>query len=663
MKTLEALPGVSSIEIGSGHSKPVIRGLGFNRILVLENGIRHEGQQWGSDHGLEIDQFAANTVEVIKGPASLLYGSDAIGGVLDIKHNRIPAKNSLTGTADFIAKSNNGLLGTSLYAAGRKGKFYLGLRATILDYGDYTVPTDSIDIYSYRVPLYKNRLRNTAGNERGIHMNFGYFGEKLQSKFFLSKLNSNSGFFANAHGLEPRSVDAEFHDRSSRDIQYPRHQVGHIKLVNNSTLFSGQYRIDASLGFQRNERSEWSDYVDHGFMPSSFPDTLEFPHDLERHFDKFIYSGNLKIAYNYSKRTVFLSGFNADYQHNAIDGRQFIIPAFRQFNGGLYITGKHSINTRNILNAGIRYDYGRIRTQSYFDWFMTPFGTGEIESWEYVQRAEEIDRKFSNSSWSVGYNYNGEFLSFRTNIGKSFRMPIAKELAANGVNYHHFSFEKGDPGLSPEISYQLDAGFDYRIGKMIFGASPFINYFSNYIYLNPGFEHDRLYGNGNQIFQYQQSKVFRAGAELFFQYMISKSIQASMVADHVYSEQLSGDKKGFTLPFSPPPSVVFGLEYKRDKVGQLEDAYARVNYRISASQKNIVPPEEITKGFQVLNLSLGVTMKISKQDVMISMQAQNLLNSRYFNHTSYYRLINVPEPGRNFIINISIPVNIESKNY
>jgi len=234
-------------------------------------------------------------------------------------------------------------------------------------------------------------------------------------------------------------------------------------------------------------------------------------------------------------------------------------------------------------------------------------------------------------------------------------MPIAKELAANGVNYHRFSYEVGDSGLSPEISYQFDAGLEYFSKKFAVGATPFINYFSNYIYLNPTPEHDRLYGNGNQVFYYTESKVLRYGAEIHAHYEVLQNLQLGIIGEYVYSEQLSGEKKGFTLPFSPPASAIFNVKYQRSKLKFVENAYFSFDYRITASQNNIVPPEEPTEGYQVINLAFGGDIPMGKQKVNISMQVQNLLNTKYFNHTSFYRLINVPEPGRNFIVNISIP--------
>lgn len=194
MKSLERLPGISTIDIGSGQSKPVIRGLSFNRVVVVENNIKHEAQQWGADHGLEIDQYAVDYVEIIKGPASLMYGSDAIGGVIDMKNNKLPEKNTISGAVDISGKTNNDFIGTSVSLEGRKDWFFASLTATLLDYGDFRVPTDSVDIYNYRAALHDNYMRNTAGNEQNFHLSFGLVKDKIQSRFYLSNVNSKSGF-------------------------------------------------------------------------------------------------------------------------------------------------------------------------------------------------------------------------------------------------------------------------------------------------------------------------------------------------------------------------------------------------------------------------------------------------------------------------------------
>jgi len=659
LKSLERLPGISTIDIGSGQSKPVIRGLGFNRVMVIENNIKHESQQWGADHGLEIDQYSIDNVEILKGPASLMYGSDAIGGVIDMKNRNTPSENTLGGTIDLSGKTNNNFLGSSFSLYGRKKSFFADLRATFVEYGDYKIPADSVDIYSYRAAIYKNQLRNTAGNEQNLHLSVGIIKKKLQSKFHISSVNNKSGFFANAHGLEPRNIDTELHDKSSRDILFPYQMVSHLKITNTSEYTWDKLKLECDIGFQRNFRQEWSQYVNHGYMPAVSPDTLKFNPNLERQFEKYVYSANVKLAYQWSDRMQFIGGVNNELQNNTTDGRGFIIPNYNQLNMGSFLFAKYILTKKSQLQAGIRYDYGAIKTTTYYDWFPSPNINNGDTTLQYLQRVGSIYRNFSNLSWSIGYNYNLENWLLKANIGKSFRMPIAKELAANGVNYHHYSYEIGNQNLSPEISYQLDLGLEYNSKRIAIGVSPFLNYFSNYIYLNPSYEHDRFYGNGNQIFYYTQSEVMRYGSELHAHYELLKPLQLGLIGEYVYSEQLSGSKKGFSLPFSPPFSAILNLKYHRNKIALVYDTYLSVDFKYTASQQNIVPPEEITEGNQLINVSVGGLFKIKNQKINVSMQVQNLLNSKYFNHTSYYRLINVPEPGRNFVINITIPFSTQ----
>ncbi|WP_289055081.1 TonB-dependent receptor [Carboxylicivirga marina] len=655
MNSLERLPGVTTIDIGSGQSKPVIRGLGFNRVVVVENNIKHEAQQWGADHGLEIDQYAVENIEVIKGPSSLMYGADAIGGVIDIKNRKTPINNRYGGVVDITGKSNNNLLGSSVMVYGRKNTLFGSIRATLLDYADYKVPADYVDVYGYKVPLYNNELRNTAGKEQNLHLNFGIIKDKFKSRFNVSNVHTKSGFFANAHGLEPQQVDTAMHDKSNRDILLPYQQVNHFKVTNTSSYTFDKLKLMLDIGYQHNFRQEWSRYGSHGWMPPVFPDTLDFHKNIEREFDKKVYSGNAKAFYALNEKTQLIVGFNSEFQDNQIDGRGFLMPAYQQLTMGGYAIAKHAISKKSMIQAGIRYDYGRIQINEYTDWYQTQVVEGNDTTMQYLQRADYMDRQYSNISWSVGYNYNPGKWSYKFNVGKSYRMPTAKELGANGVNYHYFRYEVGNSNLSPETSYQLDAGIEFANQTFAIGTTPFINYFPNYIYLNPTPYHNREQGAGFQIFEYTQSEVFRYGGEIHAHYEPIKHLQLGIMAEYVYSLQLSGKKEGFTIPFSPPASALINLKYHRTRISVIDNPYLTIDYRLTATQNNIVPPEEVTPGYQLINLGMGGEIKLGRQKVMLSMQVQNLLNREYLDHTSFYRLINVPEAGRNFIVNISIP--------
>jgi iron complex outermembrane receptor protein len=659
MKTLERLPGIKTIGIGSGQSKPLIRGLGFNRVVVLDRGIKHEGQQWGADHGLEIDQFAAGEVELLKGAASFTYGSDAIGGAINIKPAPVPAPNSFGGSVDLIGKTNNNLYGSSANLFARNKNWFYDARATFQNYGDYRVPTDKVYVYDYEVKLADSYLRNTAGQETGLHLNTGFLGENFRSIFYLSNSFNKSGFFANAHGLEPRRVDETLHDASARDILMPSQQVNHFKLINKTELQLNRHQLAFEIGYQRNFRQEFSQYVNHGYMPSSYPADLKIPENLEREFDKQVYSLNLKDKITHGKHEITL-GTNTEYQNNQINGWTFLVPAFKQFSSGAFIYDKFKLSENSILHGAIRYDYGQIRMQPYTDWFTSDVTSGKTTVSEKLVRAANLNRTFNSLVWSAGINYNLSQFALKFNVGKSFRMPIAKELGANGVNYHYFSYERGNPNLDAEKSYQADLSLSWNADRWSVQFSPFYNYFPNYIYLNPTPNYDYFYGAGNQVFQYSQSSVMRYGAELQFKYCLFKNLSAEVLGEYLYAEQLSGDKKGYTLPFSPPQSVLFNLTYTLPQIGKLQDSYFSVDYRITSKQDNIVPPEKKTQGYQVLNVQAGTKLHLYKQPIMISLQAQNLLDTKYLNHTSFYRLIELPEAGRNIILSLKIPFKISN---
>lgn len=656
MKTLERLPGISTIGIGSGQSKPLIRGLGFNRVVVLDKGVKHEGQQWGADHGLEIDQFAAGEVELIKGAASFIYGSDAIGGVIDVKPSSMPRKNSFGGSVNLIAKSNNNHYGTSVNLFGRYENWFFDSRVTHQDYADYRVPADTVFIYDYAVGLYRNMLRNTAGKETGLHFHTGYIGNRLRSTFFISNIFSRSGFFANAHGLEPRNVDVKLHDRSSRDVLMPSQDVNHFKIINQTRLDLSGNRLELELGYQRNFRQEFSHYVPHGYMPSIYPPEIPVPLNLEREFDKAVYSLNLRNNLLFASHSI-TAGFNAEYQDNTIGGWSFLVPSFKQTTVGGFIYDKLKINEHLLLHAAVRYDYGNTRMFQYADWFKSETTKGNVVVSENLIRASNLNRNFNSLVWSAGLNYNQDRFTLKANIGKSFRMPIAKELAANGVNYHYFSYERGDPNLSPEQSYQADLSVGWNTEKWTALISPFYNYFPNYIYLNPSATYDYYYGAGNQVFQYAQSRVMRYGAEVQFKYKIHKTLYSEIFGEYLYARQLSGDKKGYTLPFSPPASALLNLTWSPAGIAIFKDTYVSADYRLTGKQNNIVPPEKKTPGYQMVNIQAGMKLKLYSQPVILSFQVQNLLNRRYLNHTSFYRIIQLPEAGRNMILSVKIPFN------
>lgn len=633
MQTMEGIPGVKAISIGSGQSKPTIRGLGYNRMVVSENGIKHEGQQWGDDHGLEIDQFSVDRAEVIKGPSALLYGSDAIGGVLLLRSNQMP-KDSLEGSVQLFGRTNNGQIGAAAKIGGRGERWYCRANVTWIDYADYKVPTDSIQYYSYWIRLKDGRLRNTAGCERNGSFLLGYSGRKVRTSLRLSDSYAKSGFFANAHGLEVRLSNIDY-DHSRRDVDLPYQWVNHFKAHSHTTWYCKRVSMEVNLAYQNNYREECSEPVSHGYMPK--PDN-----SLERRFNKSTYTYNYQARYHLGKHA-FHGGLDGEYQYNRRGGWGFIIPDFETNSLGMFLLDRFKFRKNLIFNAGARLDFAKTHIHGYHDWYPTPVGSEMV----CLERSTDLTRKFHNLSWSFGANYNVGQWVFKANAGSGFRMPIPKELGANGINYHIFRYERGNVQLDPEKSYQLDLGFSWSNDALVVQVDPYLNYFSNYIYLSP----TSRYVEGLQLYNYTQARVLRLGWEAQMVYTFAKHWEALLQGEYLHARQKSGEKKGYTLPFTPPWSTDAGLTYKYNWKG---DGFVGLKAHVVGRQDEIVPPEKTTDGYWTLNFSAGKSFPLRRSKLNVSLHADNLLNRRYYNHTSYYRLIDVPEPGRNLSMKVGL---------
>ena len=617
--SLRSIPGVQARSIGSGQSKPAIRGMGSGRIAVAVDGIKHEGQQWGDDHGLEIDQFAIDRIEIIKGPGALLYGSDAIGGVLALYTNYLPTE-PFAGCVHLFGRTNNASWGLSARLEGRRNHFYWRAHLSSTEYADYVVPTDYVEYYSYRIPLHNGQLRNTAGHERNASLSAGYVdaGFRNDLKAFLTY--AKSGFFANAHGLEVRLSEIDY-DASRRDIDLPWQSVSHATVQNHSHWHGDGFTIDADVAWQYNHRQECSEPVSHGYMPK--------PSDeRERIFRKHTFTGKLTARLYFSDDHQLQTGVDGEFQHNRRGGWGFIIPDFETLSTGLFAVDKWQISKMLSLNIGVRYDHVQTAIHAYTDWYPT--------EGSFKQRSDEILRRFDSFTWSLGLSWAPNRWVLKANVGKSFRVPIPKELGADGVNYHIFRYEKGNPDLSPEASYQFDLGFNFLGEKLTLRVDPFLNWFPNYIYLNPSAD----YYEGLQRYAYTQAQVFRAGAEIQFSWHIFHFLEAEAKGEYLFARQLTGEKKGYGLPFSPPWGGELSLKYTF-----LKDGYVSLSTRFAGAQRDIVPPEKTTEGWWTLHAQAGKDFRWGDTVLKVALQADNLLNRRYYDHTSYYRLIGVPEPG------------------
>ncbi len=656
IKSIERLPGVNSMDIGANASKPIIRGMSFNRVVVSQDGVKQEGQQWGADHGLEIDPFSIETAEIVKGASGIEYGSDAIGGYINISNNKLPAKKSISGEVNFLTKSVNDTYGGSLFFQGRSDKYFFKFRTTALDFGDYRVPTKSISYLSRIMKVYNNRLKNTAGKEYDLSFSVGRVSDVYKTTFSVSNVYQKAGFFPGAHGIP--DDESVIHDGDYRNIEYPYQEAGHFKAQNQTKFFLNNGNVILDFGFQDNLRQEWSSFHTH-YPGQPKPKRNE---DLELKFHLKTYSANVK----YDFKTLFGNftiGTQSQFKDNNVGGYNFLLPEYESLSLGAFTQAEINVNDKLKVNGGIRYDYSGVSIGSFFDEILYQYLLSRPdpdinEAEEYAQRSYALDENYGDLSWMLGLVYKpNEKLITRMNLGKAFRMPTAIELGSNGIHHGSFRHEKGDVNLKSEKGFYFDGNIEWGNSNWIIEASFYMYLFSNYLYLQPTGEFSKL-PHGGQIYKYSQSEALVTGNELSIQRKwLGDKIESIITLEHIYNRRLSSDKsQRYPLPFTPPVNSFIELDYKpRIKSKTLKDSRLFINTRFALKQNRVSNNEEKTDGYMIYGLGVSSQVMFTKQKIEFVLQGNNLLNTKYFNHVSFYRKVEIPEQGRNIQLLVKVP--------
>lgn len=638
-ESLSRLPGLDAINTGVGIAKPVIRGLSFNRVIVNDQGIKQEGQQWGADHGLEIDAFAVSRVEVVKGPASLQYGSDGLGGVINLMPAPVPPNNQVSGSLTLLGKSNNAHLGASARLAVNRNDWWLSARYTQQDFGDYRVPADTFVYQGFVLPLFDGYLKNTAGNEENLKVQLGLRRDWGITRLTYSRYDLEAGLFAGAVGA-PRSYALQ-PDGNRRNIDLPAQAVTHHKLIFNQVLVFGEDHLTVDLGWQRNLRQELS-FPEFHNQPEIDPNNF-----LALQLDLQTWTGNLHYEQRLSGQWKNTYGASVQYQRNRRRGWEFLLPDFETLRSGVFvITHFEPETSRWRFSGGLRADLGS-NTSQPFDRYVWDSNARITDSLSVPM----TDDLFWNWSGSVGgrYTLQPQHAWLKVHLGKSFRVPYPSETVSNGVHHGTFRHEQGNPELTSEQGYQLDLGLDWQRGRWQAHLATYFNYFDNFIYLGPSGRLSTLPEAG-QIFRYQQTDALYSGFELDWQVQLTQGLRFQQAAEYVWNYNLM---TSLSLPFTPQPSLLSELAYRRTpQATWAEEWYVTLSHRyVLANGPNRVDRNERpTPAYQLVDATLGTTLHWQPCELDLSLQGQNLLDAAYLNHLSRYRLINVPEQGRNLVL-------------
>lgn len=634
---LEKIPGINSITTGVGIAKPVIRGFSGNRITVNDHGIRQEGQQWGSDHGLEIDPYLVDRIEIIRGAASLIYGSDAMGGVINIVEPVVLPKGAFHSSILGVYRGNNDHFGTSVSVSARPSDWHFSGRVTLQDYGDYRVPASSFVYNSFELPIFDERLKNTAGSEFHLAGSVGKIFSKGSVRLSVSNYQQQTGLFPGAVGI-PRSFALQ-QDGDTRNTDIPMQEVNHFKAVVNTKMQIGKGRLEADIGFQRNDRSELSFPHAHGQAPQPVGNLA---HGLL--LNTATVNSRYYLAFNEKWETTF--GFSSQLQSNERSGFEFLLGNYDSFQVGVFGLVEFSPSEELTYSFGLRQDIAFIDIEPHF----MPVYASPDEIIGTTQRGPEVNRTFGQPSGAVGLSWNpSDTWNLKMNLGRSFRFPSPPELGLNGIHHGTFRHEMGDPNLNPEQGWQLDIGVYRMSQKFNISLLPYLNYFENFIFLRPTAQFSPLPEAG-QMFIYTEASAFHTGAEFQALWKIHRKLKLETSLEYTYNYNLDN---GLPIPFTPPLLSRTEVSYYLQRDAENE-AYFFAEAVIAAAQNLTDLNEPPTPGYEIFNAGFQLSRSFNKYAVHFQIMIRNFADKFYLNHLSRYRLLNLPEPGRNIMVSLRL---------
>jgi iron complex outermembrane recepter protein len=672
---IAAIPGVASVTTGPNVSKPYIRGLGYNRMLTLFDGVRQEGQQWGDEHGIEIDKYLIDRVEVVKGPASLMYGSDALAGVVNLIPNQPAHPNKISGDATIEYQTNNGMYGGSAFLTGNKNGFEWGGRLSTRAATNYQNPVDG--------RVYNTGYKETAANAFiGLHKQWGYSHLNLslydnQQEIPDGSRDSLTRKFTKqiteADTIRPIVSDEELKLYTIT----PLHQrIQHYRAFLKNIFFFGNSRLSVNLGYQRSVRREYSHpEAPYQETPGLYLQLNTFNYDLKYFLPEY-------------NKWAIVAGANGMYQtNNVTSGTEFVIPSYKQFDFGGFATIKKDFGKLNI-SGGLRYD---VRSFSNDELYTKPNAVSGFD--QPVTGADTVgadkpfstySKTFTGLSGSIGLAYSvTDAFTIKANIARGYRAPNISEISANGVHPGTGFYQIGNDNFKPEFSLQSDIGFLYSSKVVNTGASIFINQIDNYIYntklLNPDGT-DLLTNSGGQdypTYKYQQGKVVLYGAEANLDFHIIKPLHFENTFSVTYGDNKSytGTEKNSTnkyVPFMPPLRYMGELRYDLAANSKLlTNSFIKLQVSSTASQDRVFTynnTETATQGYTLVNLGAGIGFKNEKGKNIINVYilANNIFDVAYQDHLSRLKYfeqysaspngkLGIYNMGRNISLKIVVP--------
>lgn len=593
MDGVSTIPGVNQISTGASIGKPVIRGLSANRVVTYAQGVRLENQQFGDEHGLGLSASGIESVEIIKGPASLLYGSDAIGGVLYFN----PEKYAQFGTSETSIiqqfSSNTQGTNTSIGYKNTPSNWHFLVRANYNSQADYKIPSNE-------------RITNTRAIEKDLKYGIGYSNSIFSTDFRYNYNNLNLGL-----------PDEDIENQDFRKPLFPKQEIDNHILSWNQKIFFKNSKLEADFGYTFNNRQE-----------------LEAVDEIALHMKLKTGSYNVKYFLPKWKNIETIVGIQGMYQTNANFGEEILIPDATVNDFGSFITSNYEWNS-NIIQAGIRFDNRNLTTSTH----------GILGEEGYFAA---VNKQFNSFNFALGYKTNiSDKIISRINFTSGFRAPNLAELTSNGVHEGSNRYEVGNQNLKNEQNFQVDVNLEYDNEHFDFFVNGFYNHIDNYIFINP----TGSMIDDNFVFEYVQNNASLYGGETGIH--IHPHPLDWLHITSSYEMVIGKQENGNYLPLIPANQWKNNIRSEFNLGNWLTKGFVSTQINYVFQQNNLSEFETKTPDYALVNLGFGGTLKWRKNRLMVSINGQNLFNKTYISHLSRLKADGIPNMGRNIIIGLN----------
>ena len=638
---LKAVPGVSQITTGVAIAKPVIRGLGYNRVLTLVDGIRQEGQQWGDEHGIEVDEYGVDRIEIVKGPGSLVYGSDGLAGVINfISPSVMPQdKSEINYAANY--QSNNQLLANSISTSGSKKSFNWNIRATDKSASDYKNAADG-------------KVYNSGFNEQDFSAMFGINKSWGYSQISFSSFNQQ---LALVEG--DRDSTGAFVTSTLNQINTPYQKIGHQKITSSTLWILGNAKLNIDLALQNNKRREFAN-----------PD---LPNNAALYFNLTSFNYTAKLSFQTLNKWQLTTGLNGMLQSNRNLGEEFLIPAYQQNDIGLFLTSEKFIKPNLLFSCGARVDHRSLATDKLvLDQFGIPL---TIDTGVYFVKFNPLSKQTINFSAAAGLSYQYSNKSnFKINLSRGFRAAAVSELASNGIHEGSFRYELGNENLKSEYNHQLDFVYNYTSEHLNIEVSPFANFINNYIFIEKitsveGRDSTINSGDPANVFKFKQSNAFLYGSEVFVDFHPHPIdwLHIENSFSFVNAIKINSTDSTRYLPFVPPAHYRVDMRAQTKSIGKsIKNAFVKFSVDHYFAQNKVYTAygtEQATPAYTLIGAGIGADLLLSKQQtspIKLLLNIENLTDVIYQSHLSRlkYAPIN-PLSGRQGVFNMGRNLSIK----